>query len=95
MPPDTKISPLSARELNCRVVMDLISRPIRTQLLKIAAQKGLVTVPGVEMFVPQGIAQWELWTGKRAPEKAMRRAVLQLLRADVQGRAAGRRRSRR
>ncbi len=95
MPPDTKISPLSARELNCRVVMDLISRPIRTQLLKIAAQKGLVTVPGVEMFVPQGIAQWELWTGKRAPEKAMRHAVLNLLRADSQNGSASQRRARR
>jgi shikimate 5-dehydrogenase len=27
------------------------------------------------MFVAQGAAQWEIWTGQRAPEKAMRAAV--------------------
>jgi 3-dehydroquinate dehydratase/shikimate dehydrogenase len=92
--PDSEISPLSARELNCRVVMDLISRPLYTQLLKIAAQKGLATVSGVEMFLPQGFAQWQLWTGQRPPENAMRRAVLQAVREDPDA-AVGTRRTRR
>jgi shikimate 5-dehydrogenase len=83
------ISPLSPRELNCRVVMDLINRPLRTQLLKLAAQKGIATVSGVEMFVPQGVAQWELWTGKRAPESIMRKAVLRALRAEEKCRQHG------
>jgi len=82
MHPRDGISPLAASELNCRIVMDLIYRPQRTQLLKIAAQKGIATVSGVEMFLAQGFAQWELWTGKRAPESAMRRAVLEALRAE-------------
>ena len=50
--------------------MDLIYRPIQTKLLKIAAARGIATVSGVEMFLAQGIAQWELWTGKTAPEAA-------------------------
>jgi len=82
MHPRDRISPLSARELNCRVVMDLINRPRMTQLLKLAARKGIATVSGVEMFVPQGVAQWELWTGQRAPESLMRKAVLDALRAE-------------
>jgi 3-dehydroquinate dehydratase/shikimate dehydrogenase len=82
MHPHTGVSPLSARELNCRVVMDLINRPMRTELMRIAAKKGIATVPGIEMFVPQGVAQWELWTGERAPEAAMRRAVLAALQAE-------------
>ena len=80
MHPHEGISPLSARELQCRIVMDLIYRPERTELLKIAEQKGIATVTGVNMFLAQGFAQWEIWTGKRAPEAAMRRAVLSALR---------------
>jgi 3-dehydroquinate dehydratase/shikimate dehydrogenase len=80
--PRGAISPLEPRELNCRIVMDLIYRPEKTQLLKLAAREGLVTVSGVEMFLAQGIAQWELWTKRSAPEAAMRRAVLTALRAE-------------
>jgi 3-dehydroquinate dehydratase/shikimate dehydrogenase len=86
MHPHGQISPLSYRELNCRIVMDLINRPQKTQLLKLAASKGIATVPGVEMFVPQGVAQWEIWLEKRAPEAAMRRAVLAALRAEENSR---------
>jgi 3-dehydroquinate dehydratase/shikimate dehydrogenase len=89
MHPHDNVSPLASRELNCRVVMDLIYRPQRTQLLKLASQKGIATVSGVEMFVAQGIAQWEIWTQKRAPEAAMRRAVLASLRADQSSWASG------
>lgn len=80
MHPHEGISPLSVHELQCRIVMDLIYRPERTKLLEIAAQKGIATVSGVNMFLAQGFAQWEIWTGKRAPEAAMRRAVLSALR---------------
>ena len=36
--------------------------------MRLAARRGIETVSGVEMFVAQGTAQWEIWTGKRAPE---------------------------
>jgi len=86
MHPRDGISPLAPGELHCRIVMDLIYRPQRTQLLKLAAQRGIATVSGVEMFLAQGIAQWEIWTEKRAPEAAMRRAVLTALRAEEKSR---------
>jgi 3-dehydroquinate dehydratase/shikimate dehydrogenase len=89
MYPRGEISPLAASELNCRIVMDLIYRPQLTQLLKIAGKKGIATVSGVEMFLAQGIAQWEIWMEKRAPETAMRRAVLQSLRAEEKSRQRG------
>jgi 3-dehydroquinate dehydratase / shikimate dehydrogenase len=82
MHPRGGVSPLAPRELNCRIVMDLIYRPERTQLLKLAAQKGIATVSGLEMFLAQGIAQWEIWTEQRAPEAAMRRAVVAALRRE-------------
>src|SRR5208282_2267330 len=86
MHPQVGISPLRAGELHCSVVMDFIYRPMQTKLLQIAAAKGMRTVSGVEMFLAQGIAQWELWIGSRAPEAAMRRAVLRALQAGKQKR---------
>ncbi|PYT54282.1 MAG: shikimate dehydrogenase [Acidobacteria bacterium] len=86
MHPHDGVSPLAPGELRCRLVMDLINRPQRTQLLKIAAQRGIAIIPGVEMLLAQGIAQWEIWTGKRAPEATIRRAVLAALRVEEHSR---------
>jgi shikimate dehydrogenase len=88
MYPRDAISPLAGGELHCRIVMDLIYRPEKTQLLKLAARKHIATVSGVEMFVAQGIAQWELWMKRPAPQKAMRRAVLTALRAEERARSS-------
>jgi 3-dehydroquinate dehydratase / shikimate dehydrogenase len=82
MHPHEGSSPLEAAELNCGLVMDLIYRPMQTKLLRMAAARGIRTISGVEMFLAQGIAQWELWMGSRAPEAAMRSAILKTLRAD-------------
>jgi 3-dehydroquinate dehydratase/shikimate dehydrogenase len=79
MYPNANESPLEASELNCRLVFDSIYRPRRTKLLQIAERSGIETVSGVEMFVAQGMAQWEIWTGERAPEGVMRRAVVDAL----------------
>ncbi len=86
MHPHDSVSPLAPSEINCRIVTDLIYRPQRTQLLKLAAQKRISTVSGVEMFLAQGIAQWEVWTEKRTPEAPMRRAVLAALSAEENSR---------
>jgi 3-dehydroquinate dehydratase / shikimate dehydrogenase len=90
MHPRPGVSPLESRELNCRIVMDLIYRPEKTELLKLAGRKGIATVSGVEMFLAQGIAQWELWMKARAPEAAMRRAVLTALDGEETGSKRGR-----
>jgi 3-dehydroquinate dehydratase/shikimate dehydrogenase len=82
MHPHANQSPLHPRELNCRLVFDLVYRPMKTKLLRLAERRGLETISGAEMFVAQGTAQWEIWTGVRAPEAAMRRAVLSALRKE-------------
>lgn len=82
MHPHTGASPLRAEELNCRLVFDSIYRPMRTRLLRLAERRGIETVSGVEMFLAQGAAQWEIWTGLRAPERQMRDAVLKRLKAE-------------
>jgi 3-dehydroquinate dehydratase/shikimate dehydrogenase len=82
MHPNEGVSPLSAKELGSPFVMDLIYRPMQTELLRIAARKRIGVISGVEMFLAQGFAQWELFMGQQAPEAAMRRAVLERLRSD-------------
>ena len=79
MHPHAGASPLAANELNCRLVFDTIYRPRDTKLLQLARARGIQTVSGVDMFVAQGAAQFEIWTGRRAPESLMRRAVSRAL----------------
>ncbi len=82
-------SPLGGAELNCRIVMDMVYRPRETELLQLARRKGIEIISGVEMFLAQGFAQYEIWTGERAPESAMRRAVVSAL--DREEKSKGRR----
>jgi 3-dehydroquinate dehydratase/shikimate dehydrogenase len=79
MHPRVSESPLAARELNCHLLFDLIYRPRVTKLMQLAASRGIETVSGLDMFIAQGTAQWEIWMGQRAPLAPMRRAVLRAL----------------
>jgi 3-dehydroquinate dehydratase / shikimate dehydrogenase len=78
---------LQPEDLNARIVFDLVYNPIETPLLRMARQKGLTAISGVEMFVQQGARQFEIWTGKPAPEEEMLRVVLHSLRQSAE--AAG------
>jgi 3-dehydroquinate dehydratase / shikimate dehydrogenase len=82
MHPHVDQSPLNARELNCRLVFDTIYRPRITKLMRLARQRGIEAVSGEEMFLAQGAAQFEIFTGQPAPLPAMRRAVIRALAAD-------------
>jgi 3-dehydroquinate dehydratase / shikimate dehydrogenase len=83
MHPRVHHSPLDARELNCRLVFDTIYRPRLTKLLELARRRGIETISGIEMFVAQGAAQWEIWTGQRAPVETMRKAAIRALDAKM------------
>jgi 3-dehydroquinate dehydratase/shikimate dehydrogenase len=95
MHPRTGDSPLEARELNCRLVFDTIYRPRVTKLLQLAVRRKIEIVSGLEMFVAQGTAQWEIWTGERAPVDAMRRTVVEALTREERGSGKAKVRSRR
>jgi 3-dehydroquinate dehydratase/shikimate dehydrogenase len=62
-------------ELNARLVFDMVYNPLETPLLKLARERGLPVITGLEMFVQQGARQFEIWTGKPAPEAEMQRVV--------------------
>lgn len=53
-------------------VMDIVYNPLETQLLKDAKAVGCKTIPGLEMFLHQAVAQFELWTNQKAPVDTMR-----------------------
>lgn len=70
---------LEPDELRARLVFDMVYNPIDTPLIRMAHEKGIAVIPGYEMFVHQGARQFEIWTGKPAPEADMRRVVLHAL----------------
>jgi 3-dehydroquinate dehydratase/shikimate dehydrogenase len=75
---------LEAKELNARLVFDLVYNPIDTPLIRMAREKNIPVVTGVEMFVHQGARQFEIWTGKPAPEEEMLRVVVHALRQQAE-----------
>jgi 3-dehydroquinate dehydratase / shikimate dehydrogenase len=68
--------PIENNAWKARLVFDLVYNPLDTPLLQAARARGIATIQGYEMFVHQGARQFELWTGKPAPEAEMLRVVL-------------------
>ncbi len=79
---------LEPNEMNARLVFDLIYNPIDTPLIRAAREKSIPVITGVEMFVHQGARQFEIWTGKPAPEEEMIRVVVHALRQLSESEAA-------
>jgi 3-dehydroquinate dehydratase/shikimate dehydrogenase len=78
---------LEAKDLNTKLVFDLVYNPLETPLLRMARQKGISIVTGIEMFVQQGARQFEIFTGKPAPEEEMLRVVIHSLRQQAEAAA--------
>jgi 3-dehydroquinate dehydratase/shikimate dehydrogenase len=62
------------------VVFDMVYEPRLTPLLRDAEAAGCVTIDGLQMLVAQGAAQFETWTGTKAPVDQMLQAALDLTR---------------
>lgn len=76
---------LEEKELNARLVFDMVYNPLETPLLKMARKRGVAVITGAEMFVQQGADQFQLWTGKPAPREDMWRVVTHALKSQVEG----------
>src|SRR5579872_1551637 len=81
---NSRETPLQEKEINARYVFDMIYDPFETRLLHLAKQRGAQIIPGIEMFVHQAARQFEIWTGKPAPQDEM----LQVVMLAIQERAA-------
>lgn len=61
------------------IVFDMVYNPLRTQLLKRAADQKKECIDGLKMFLEQAALQFEIWTGDSAPRAAMERAAREAL----------------
>jgi len=58
------------------MVYDLIYNPKETKLLKVVKEKGIRASNGLGMLLYQGMAAFEIWTGRAAPKEVMQKALL-------------------
>lgn len=65
--PFQALSPWKSSLAGISLVYDLVYNPKETQLLAQARREGVEIIPGLPMFVHQGLAQFERWTGQRFP----------------------------
>ncbi|OQW33111.1 MAG: shikimate dehydrogenase [Nitrospira sp. SG-bin1] len=73
MSPKIDVSCVPASLLHADLsVMDIVYNPLETRLLKDAKRAGCKTIAGLEMFLNQAVAQFELWTNQSAPVDVMR-----------------------
>ena len=67
------------KRIPAELVFDLVYNPLETELIRRARAARKQTISGLEMFVEQACAQFELWIPDKAPRTAMRNAVLRQL----------------
>ena len=80
MTPNVEATPVTKAFLkNIPVVMDIVYSPQETRLLREAKLVGCKTVNGAYMLLYQGVAQFELWTGRKAPVDIMREKLFSKL----------------
>jgi 3-dehydroquinate dehydratase/shikimate dehydrogenase len=80
MSPNTEDTPVPKESLKRdMVVFDTVYNPMQTRLLAEAAQLGAKTISGVDMFVSQAAAQYNIFIGTEPDEDLMRRTVVDRL----------------
>jgi shikimate dehydrogenase len=57
------------------LVCDVVPNPPETRLIQMARARGFKVLTGLPMLVYQGAIGFEMWTGKKAPEREMRGAL--------------------
>lgn len=87
---NTNESPIPKTALHSGLsVLDAVYAPRRTRLIQDAENVGAKTITGDQMLLQQGMIGFELWTGGKAPKKAMEKALESVLEAKNSGRTNG------
>lgn len=80
MLPNTNESLLHADQMKgVKIVMDIVTHPLKTQLLKEAEKAGAETITGARMLLHQACGQFEIWFEKSAPIEVMEKALYENL----------------
>ena len=79
------VNEMPAKDLRFRkgqFVLDLIYRPMKTQMLRRAEEDGARAISGLEMFLHQGAEAFKIWTDQDMDLKKVRAAILGKLEQD-------------
>jgi len=80
MYPKVDISPVPKSLLHSELfVFDVIYNPLKTQLMKDAAEIGCRTLGGLDTLVNQGVLAFEWWTGKSPNSTLMKKKIIDFL----------------
>lgn len=63
------------------IFFDTVYNPIETPMLRAAKSRGCRVIDGVEMFIKQAAAQFEMWTGEQAPADLFDRLIRETISA--------------
>ena len=58
------------------IVYDIVYRPINTDFIKKAKERGAKVIFGYEMLLGQAVRAFEIWHDMQAPYNAMKKALL-------------------
>lgn len=79
----TPVSMLTADQIKKgATVMDIVTHPLETPLLKEAKKAGAIPISGERMLLHQAAGQFEIWFEKPAPFAVMERALYEELRGN-------------
>lgn len=82
MAPDLDQSPIPESALRSHhIVFETIYSPVKTKLIQLSEKIGAHTITGLEMFLEQGAAQFQLHTGVKAPREEMEKILRTTLKA--------------
>ncbi len=72
--------PIKTDNINSNhIVMDIVYNPLETNLLKQAKANGAKTIPGTHMLINQGIASFEIFTGRTPTYESFEKPLLEHL----------------
>lgn len=79
MKPNDNEMPILEKSLKkFKIIMDFVSNPPKTKLIKLADSQGLHTIDGLSIALYQAASQFQLYTGVKPPIEVMRKASVEL-----------------